>query len=74
MFRAPKGPSAKDVMLERLADPETRAIYKRRGEIVEPVIGHLKELRGLRRFLHRGLATCRCELRMVATAQNLRRI
>ncbi|MPZ71313.1 MAG: hypothetical protein GEU71_17590, partial [Actinobacteria bacterium] len=47
---------------------------KRRGEIVEPVIGHLKELRGLRRFLHRGLATCRCELRMVATAQNLRRI
>jgi transposase len=71
--RAPRGPSAKEIMLERWADPDARAAYKRRGVTVEPVIGHLKEVRGLRRFLHRGLDACRCELRLMATAQNLRR-
>jgi transposase len=71
--RPAKEPSPKDIMLERLADPEARAIYKRRAEIVEPVIGQLKEHRGMRRFLHRGLAACRTELRMMAAAHNLRR-
>lgn len=71
--RPPPVPTAKDIMLERLADPEARDRYKKRSQTVEPVIGHIKELRGLRRFLHRGLAACRCELRMMATAQNLRR-
>lgn len=71
--RPPPSLSARDVMLERLADPEARDRYKKRGQIIEAVIGHIKELRGMRRFTHRGLAACRCELRMMAAAQNLRR-
>jgi transposase len=71
--RPPKGASAQDIMLERLADPRARSTHKRRAKLVEPVIGQLKELRRLRRFLHRGLSACRCELRMAATAHNLRR-
>lgn len=72
--RQPQGPSAKEVMLERFADPQARATYKRRAAIAEPLFGQLKELRGLRRFLHRGLPPCRGELRLMATAQNVRRV
>lgn len=72
--RPPKPPGPTTIMLNRLADPQARATYKRRAEIVEPVIGQLKEVRGLRRFLHRGLSACSCELRMMATAMNLRKL
>lgn len=73
-FRPPGGPSAREIMLERLADPGARAAYKRRSQIVEPVIGHIKEPGRLRRFVHRGRAACRCELKMTATARNLLKI
>jgi transposase len=68
------GPSASAIMLERLADPESRATYKLRAQTVEAVIGHLKEHRRLRQFLHRGRSACRVELRLTAAAQNLRRL
>ena len=74
VVHSPPGPAAADIMLERLATPAARAIYERRAVIVEPVIGHLKEQRRLRSFLHRGLTACRCELRLVAAAQNLRKL
>jgi transposase len=70
----PKPAPVRAVMLERLGAPPARAAYARRSELVEPVIGQLKELRGLRRFLHRGKSACRCELRMVGAAHNLRRL
>src|SRR5258706_2997594 len=43
-------------MRSKLRSPAGRAVYQRRKEIVEPVLGVLKEQRGMRRFRLRGLA------------------
>jgi transposase len=45
--------------------------YRLRKQTVEPVFGQIKEARGFRRFLHRGLEKVRAEWRLVCTAHNL---
>lgn len=45
-----------------------------RAQTVEPVIGQLKHVRGLRQFVHRGEDACRCEFIMMTTSHNLRKI
>jgi transposase len=62
-------------MAERLAagSPD-RQTYKRRQVTVEPVIGHLKDRLGLRRFLRRGQQAAQHELRFAATVHNIRRL
>lgn len=50
---------------------EARALYKQRKAIVEPVFGQIKESRGFRRFLLRGLPAARAELALIATTHNL---
>ena len=62
-------------MAARLApDTPDRGRYKRRAVTVEPVIGHLKDRIGLRRFSRRGLTAARHEFALAATAHNLRRL
>jgi transposase len=62
-------------MAARLADGSAgRAIYQRRQATVEPVIGHLKDRIGLRRFTRRGLQAAKHELALAATAHNIRRL
>lgn len=61
-------------MRRKLRDPAGRAIYQRRKAIVEPVIGVLKEQRGLRRFRLRGLVQVGIELALASTAYNLARL
>jgi transposase len=58
-------------MRHRLSTPESRALYKQRKAIVEPVFGQIKEARGLRRFLLRGLEAVRDELNLFALTHNL---
>ena len=58
-------------MRERLAEPDHKARYKRRGVIVEPVFGHAKEVRGFRRFMRRGTDACAAEWSLDCTAHNL---
>jgi transposase len=70
----PRRPGARQVMLERFAEPGAREIYAIRARTVEPVIGQIKEARGMRRFLHRGRLACHCELRMMAAGHNLRKL
>lgn len=70
----PEKPSAKQVMLERFAQPGARKRYATRATTVEPVFGQIKELRGVRRFQQRGLGACRTEWRLHATAHNLRKL
>ena len=71
---APQRPSVKQVMLERFAQPGARERYATRAMTVEPVFGQIKELRGVRRFMQRGLEACRTEWRLHATAHNLRKL
>lgn len=70
----PPRPQSRQVMLERFARPGALETYKLRAQTVEPVFGQLKEARGLRRMLHRGLGACRTEFRMMAAAHNLRKM
>ena len=58
-------------MHRRLATPSGRARYRRRGAIVEPVFGQLKEARGIRRLSRRGRAACQSEWRLVSATHNL---
>ena len=57
-------------MAAKVRTPAGKALYARRKVIVEPVFGQdIKEARGFRRFLLRGLATIRGEWRLVCLTQ-----
>jgi transposase len=58
-------------MRHKLRTPEGRTIYKRRKAIVEPVFGQIKEGRGFRRFLLRGLAPVEAEWKLICATHNL---
>ena len=51
-----------------------REIYKIRAQTVEPVIGDLKENKGMSNFLTRSLQTVRTEFNIVSTGHNLNKI
>jgi hypothetical protein len=66
--------TAKERMAAKVRPPEGRALYARRTVIVEPVFGQIKEARGFRRFLLRGLDRIRGEGCLVCLTQNLLKI
>lgn len=55
----------------RLKRAGHRSRYRLRKQVVEPVFGQMKECRGLRRFLLRGLENVRAEWSLLCTAHNL---
>ena len=61
-------------MSAKVRTPEGQALYTRRKVIVEPVFGQIKEVRGFRRFLLRGLDNIRGEWRLVCVTHNLLKI
>ena len=58
-------------MAAKVRTPEGQALYARRKAIVEPVFGQLKEVRGFRRFLLRGLQKIRGAWRLLCLTHNL---
>lgn len=58
-------------MRRALAEPEGRALYRLRKLTVEPVFGCIKEHRGMRRFLLRGLAQVAGEWKLICLTHNL---
>jgi len=66
--------TAKERMAAKVRTPAGRALYARRKVIVEPVFGQIKEARGFRRFLLRGLDNIRGEWRLVCVTHNLLKI
>lgn len=66
--------TAKERMAVKVRTPAGKALYARRKVIVEPVCGQIKEARGFRRFLLRGLAHIRGEWRLVCLTHNLLKI
>jgi transposase len=63
-----------DAMRHKLRQPEHAQRYKRRSATIEPVIGHLKDRIGMRRFARRGIAAVSAELHFAAAALNLTRL
>jgi transposase len=61
-------------MAAKIRTPAGKALYARRKVIAEPVFGQIKEARGFRRFLLRGLDHIRGEWRLVCLTHNLLKI
>jgi transposase len=72
--RPPANLSFKDRMVRKLATKAGRAVYAARKKIVEPVFGQIKEARGFRRFLLRGLKKVRGEWALLALTHNILKI
>lgn len=72
----PRGPLPKDAtrvdrMRRKLQTRVGAAIYSRRKTVVEPVFGQIKEARGFRRFLLRGLGKVQGEWAMICLTHNI---
>jgi hypothetical protein len=64
----------KDLMERRIRTDSGRALYKKRGKTVEPVIGQIKEVQNTRRCGRRGIEEVRSEWRLTCTVHNLRKL
>ena len=69
--RIPKGLSPWDRMERKLLTKRGRALYKKRGVLVEPVFGQVKEGQGFRRFMRRGLGAAQSEWSLAGMTHNL---
>jgi Transposase DDE domain len=58
-------------MTAKLQSEDGKACYGRRKETVEPVFEQIKDGRGARRFLRRGLAACKAEWKLLCGTHNL---
>jgi transposase len=69
--RPPSGQSIKDWMARRLRTKKGRAIYARRKAVAEPPFGQIKQARGFRQLLLRGLEKARGEWMLICLTHNL---
>lgn len=69
--RAARAGSRVAAMQTRLRRAGRRSRYRLRKQTVEPVIGLIKQARGFRQFLLRGLVKVRAEWSLLCTAHNL---
>jgi transposase len=69
--RIPAGLSLTERMERRLRTRRGQARYRQRAQIVEPVFGQAKDVRGFRRFARRGRAACAAEWQLVCATHNL---
>ena len=67
----PKYASVSEWMRYRLKLPENRERYRKREQSVEPVFGQIKQARGLRQFLLRGLDKVSAMWQLECAAHNL---
>jgi transposase len=67
----PRGATAVEQMQRKLATKVGAAVYATRKVIVEPVFGQIKQVRGFRQFLLRGLAKVRGEWALVCLTHNI---
>jgi hypothetical protein len=61
-------------MQDKLKRAGWRSRYRLRKQIVEPVFGQIKQARGFRQFLLRGIEKVKAEWAMICTAHNLNKL
>lgn len=71
---SPPEPTPKERMAQKLRTPEGQARYAKRKHIVEPVFGQIKQARGFRQFLLRGLKKVKGEWTLLCLTHNLLKI
>jgi len=67
----PKGATRVDRMRRKLQTKAGAAIYSRRKTVAEPVFGQIKQARGFRQFLLRGLRKVQGEWAMICLTHNI---
>ena len=67
----PAGATRVDRMRRRLKTKAGKAVYAARKTIVEPVFGQIKQARGFRQFLLRGIEKVRAEWSLVCLTHNV---
>jgi transposase len=66
--------SVKEQMMQKLRTEAGRCLYAARKHIVEPVFGQIKQVRGFRKFLLRGLENVAAEWQLICLTHNLLKI
>ena len=71
-----RGPLRRDATLvdqmdRKVSKKAGRALYRRRQQLIEPVFGQIKDVRGIRRFMRRGKAACDSEWKLICGTHNL---
>jgi transposase len=61
-------------MRQKIDDGGFETPYRLRKQVVEPVFGQIKQARGFRQFLLRGVEKVRAEWAMICTAHNLQKL
>jgi hypothetical protein len=69
--RIPKEASLKERMSRKLRTLKGRGIYAKRKEVSEPVFGQIKQVRGFRQFLLRGLDKVSAEWDLICLGHNV---
>lgn len=64
----------KERMARKLRTKQGRETYAQRKGMIEPIFGQIKQVRGFRQFLLRGLAKMRGEWRLICLTHNLRKL
>jgi transposase len=72
--RLPKGATRVDRMKRKLKTKAGKAVYAARKTIVEPVFGQIKQARGFRQFLLRGIHKVRGECSLLCLTHNILKI
>ena len=72
--RLPKGATRVDRMKRTLKTKAGKAVYAARKTIVEPVFGQIKQARGFRQFLLRGINKVRGEWSLLCLTHNILKI
>jgi transposase len=67
------GPLTK-AMRDKLRRARWRSRYRLRKQVVEPVFGQIKQARGFRQFLLRGIEKVKAEWALICTAHNLTKL
>ena len=72
--RCPADMSARDRMERKLLTKRGRALYRLRGQTVEPVFGQMKETQGADRFMMRGEQETKGEWSLHCSAHNIKKL
>jgi len=70
----PEDATTLEAMEHRLRTPDGAAAYATRSHTVEPVFGDIKENRGFRRFMRRGLTAANSEAHLIFCVHNVAKL
>ena len=70
-MQIPDTAPTRERMAAKLRTPAGKKVYSKRKETVEPVFGQIKEARGIRRFLLRGMGSVQAEWSLICATHNL---